>query len=120
MKYEMDEIRTRALECACRLYSADKSFDLKEVKYFTKECESYLLSGIFDDKTDELSGNIQTDETNSIYNVLSIDFKDIIAKRLGWADYDQMMLCEEHIDVTTKEAINWIGEFYNIDKIFDI
>ena len=46
------------------------------------------------------------------------EIRDVIAKRLGWMDYDHMMLNEGEIDLTLQKALNWICEFYNIEHVF--
>ena len=47
------------------------------------------------------------------------EFKELIAKRLGWDSYGDMMFRSDAMEIELKKAINWICEFYDIDLIFE-
>ena len=47
MKLEMDEVRSKALECVCRLFSGYPDFNIEDVQDITIKFEEYILSGHF-------------------------------------------------------------------------
>ena len=43
---------------------------------------------------------------------------DLLAEKLGWDDFDHMMLNEDHIEDQLKKAINLLCESYRVKIIF--